>query len=54
MQDIYISKYMSWESGLNFLRELKFIKEVNLRIELALDIEDTYIYDFALRATNDT
>ena len=44
----FVSKYMSWGSGLNFLRRLKFIKEVNLRTELDLVIEDTSIYEFAL------
>ena len=45
---------MYWGSGLNILRELKFIKEVNSRNELALDVEDTYIYEFALQTTIDT
>ena len=38
--------------GLNFLRRLKFIKEVNPRTELGLDIKDTYNYEFALQTTN--
>ena len=48
----FVSKYMYWASPLNFLRELNFIKEVNSRTKLGLDIEDTYIYEFALQTTN--
>ena len=48
----FVSKYIYWGSGLNFLRRPKFIKELNLRTEIGLDIEDTYIYEFALQTTN--
>ena len=38
--------------GLNFLHRLKFIKEVNPRTELGLDIKDTCNYEFVLQTTN--
>ena len=44
---LFVPKYMYWGGGLNFLRRLKFNKQV-----LGLDIEDTYIYEFALQTTN--
>ena len=43
---------MYWASPLNFLLGLNFIKEVNPRTELGLDIEDTYIYEFVLQTAN--
>ena len=43
---------MYWASLLIFLRELNFIKEVNSRTNLGLDIEDTYIYELAQQTTN--
>ena len=43
----FVPKYMYWGSGLNLLRRLRFNKEV-----LGLDIEDTYIHEFALQTTN--
>ena len=48
----FVSKYMYWGSTLNSLHGLKFIKEENARTELGLDIEETYIYEFALQTTN--
>ena len=48
----FVSKYMYWGSTLNSLHGLKFIKELNARTELGLDIEETYIYEFALQTTN--
>ena len=48
----FVLKYMYWGSGLNFLRRLKFIKELNLRTEIGLDVEDTYIYELALQTTH--
>ena len=49
---LFVSKYMYWASLLIFLRELNFIKEVNSRTNLGLDIEDTYIYELAQQTTN--
>ena len=48
----FVSKYMYWYGRLNFLCVLKFIKEVNPRTELGLDIEDTNIHEFALQTKN--
>ena len=48
----FVSKYMYWYSRLNFLCGLKFIKEINPRTELGLDIRDTNIHEFALQITN--
>ena len=46
------SQYMYWRSTLNSLHGLKFIKEVNPRTKLGLDIKNTYIYEFMLQTTN--
>ena len=43
---------MYWGSTMNSLHGLKFIKEVNPRTELYMDIEDTYVYEFTLQTTN--
>ena len=48
----FFFKYMYWSSRLNFFCGVKFIKVVNPRTELGLDIEDTNIYEFALQRTN--
>ena len=48
----FVSQYMYWGSTLNSLHGLKFIKEVNPRTKLGLDIKNTYIYEFMLQTTN--